>query len=110
MIPLSTTTITILRIPAANAYDEPYDGSGEPERDIVASGVRAVIDYPGGNIQLEGGQQNISEYGLKCDPVDLQHTDWVKDETSMRVYRVVWFMEFPASHIEARMLDTEGEV
>jgi hypothetical protein len=112
MIPLSTTTISVLRIPVADEYDEPYDGAGEPERDVVATGVRAVIDYPTGGLQLEGGQQNVIDYGLKCDPIDggLQYPDWIKDEYSSRTFRIVWFLEFPGSHVEARMRDTEGEV
>jgi hypothetical protein len=110
MIPLSTTTITVLRIPQPNEYDEPYDGSGEPERDVVATGVRAVIDYPGGTIDVEGGQQNVADYGLKCDPVQLAYSDWIKDEFSARVYRIVWYLQFPGSHVEARLRDTEGEV
>lgn len=109
MIPLSTTTIRVLRIPDDDEYDDPYDGAGEPERDVAYTNIRAVIDYPGGNLDLAGGQQNVTDYGLKCDPVILRHSDWIKDLTSLRTYRIVWFMEFPG-HVEARMRDTDGEV
>jgi len=110
-IPLSLTTISVLRIPEASDYDEPYSGDDETSREISAEGVRAVIDFPGGNLALEGGQQNVAEYGLKCDPVTggLRHTDWIKDSRDSRVYRIVWFIDF-GDHIEARMRDTEGEV
>ena len=112
MIPLSTTTISVLRIKPGDEYDDPYSGSGEPDRDVVVSGVRAVIDQPGGRIELEGGQQNIIDYGLKCDLVTggLKHTDWVKDDYTSRTFRIVWFIEYPNDHIEALMRDTEGEV
>lgn len=112
MIPLSTTTISVLRIPKVDEYDEPYSGAGEPERDVVAVGVRAVIDMPGGNIELEGGQQNVADYGLKCDPIGavLNYSDWIKDEQTGRTFRIVWFLDYFGSHIEARIRDTEGEV
>lgn len=112
LIPLSTTTISVLRIKAADEYDDPYDGSGEPDRDIVATGVRAVIDQPGGNLELEGGQQNILDYGLKCDQFSpgLKLSDWIKDDLTGRTFRIVWFIYHPNSHLEARMRDTEGEV
>lgn len=110
-IPLATTTITVLRIPTRSEYDEPYDGAGPADRDIIADGVRAVIDYPGGNLALEGGQQNVIEYGLKCDPIPggLKHADWIQDTRDQRTYFIVWFIDY-GSHIEARMRDTEGEV
>lgn len=112
MIPLSTTTISVLRIKAEDEYDDPYDGSGEPERDVMVTGVRAVIDQPGGNLQLEGGQQNVIDYGLKCDPLDfgLKLSDWIKDDLTSRTFRIVWFIYYPNDHIEALMRDTEGEV
>lgn len=111
MIPLNTTTISVLRIPAASDYDEPYSGADETARDVAAEGVRAVIDFPGGNLDVEGGQQNVAEYGLKCDPISggLVNTDWIQDARDSRVYRLVWFIDF-GTHLEARMTDTEGEV
>jgi len=109
MIPLSTTTVSVLRIADADEYDDPYDGAGEPEREIVYTGIRAVIDYPGGGLDLAGGQQNTTDYGLKCDPILLRNSDWIKDLGSSRTFRIVWFMAFP-EHVEARLRDTEGEV
>jgi hypothetical protein len=110
-IPLSNTTITVLRIKDPDLYDEPYAGSGEADRDEVAAGVRAVIDNPAGRVDLEGGQQNVADYGLKCDPIDtgLRYLDWVKDARSGRTFIVVWLIDF-GDHIEAQMRDTEGEV
>jgi hypothetical protein len=111
LIPLSITTISVLRIPPDTDYDEPYGGDDDTTRDVAAQGVRAVVDYPTGNVDLQGGQQNVSDYGLKCDPIPggLVHTDWIKDEKSGRVYRIVWYLDF-YTHLEARMRDTEGEV
>lgn len=111
MIPLSTTTISVLRTPDANVYDEPYGGAGEPERTVVASGIRAVVDSPAGRLDVEGGQQNIADYGLKCDPIPagLRYPDWIKDARDGRTFRIVWFVDF-GDHMEALMRDTEGEV
>lgn len=111
VIPLSNTTVDVLRIPDPNLYDEPYDGAGEPERDVIAAGVRSVIDQPAGRIDLEGGQQNTADFGLKCDPFPLgfHYSDWVRDTRDRRTYRIVWFIDF-GDHFEALMRDTEGEV
>lgn len=110
-VPLTNTTIAVLRIPDANLYDEPYDGAGEAQRQIVADNIRAVVDDPRGNIDLQGGQQNTADYGLKCDPfpAGFRYTDWVKDARNGRCFRIVWFVDF-GDHLEALMRDTEGEV
>lgn len=110
-IPLSNTTITVLRIPDANLYDEPYDGAGEPQRQVAAKDVRAVVDNPGGSVDVGGGQQNVADYGLKCDPfpAGFRYTDWVKDDRNGRCFRIVWFVDF-GDHLEALMRDAEGEV
>jgi hypothetical protein len=111
LIPLAITTISVLRIPPATDYDEPYSGADDTSRDIAAEKIRAVVDYPLGNLDLQGGQQNVSDYGLKCDPIPggLVNTDWIKDDTSGRTFRIVWYLDF-YTHIEARMRATEGEV
>lgn len=105
-IPLSTTTISVSRIAAGTEYDEPYEGE---TWDLIATAVPAVIDRPGGQIQLEGGQQNVAVYGLKCDVTDLTYLDLVTDETTGRTFRIQWLMAYP-DHIEAQLYDTEGEV
>lgn len=109
MIPLSTTWVSVLRIKSDDEYEDPYTGAGEPEREVVYTDIRAVIDFPGGNLDLAGGQQNVTDYGLKCDPVVLRNSDWIKDLISERTFRIIWYMAFP-EHVEARLRDTEGEV
>lgn len=112
MLPLSTTTVSILRLPTADLYEEPYGGSDVQDRTTVASGIRAVIDQPGGSLQVEGGQQNIANYGLKCDPIsggeNLHYLDLIQDDRSGRTFRIVWFIDH-FDHIEAVMRDVEGE-
>lgn len=105
-IPLFTTTISVLRIYPGTEYDEPYESE---LYDTIATGVRAVIDHPGGQIQLAGGQQNVAIYGLKCDRTDLTTIDLVVDEQTGRTFRISWLMIYP-DHVEAQLYDTEGEV
>lgn len=110
MIPLSTTTISVLRVAEADLYAEPYAGSDEAARTTVASGIRAVIDRPGGNLQQEGGQQNVADYGLVADPIpELKYLDLIKEDTTGRTFKIVWFIDY-FDHVEALMRDVEGEV
>jgi hypothetical protein len=108
MIPLSTTTIAVLRIKTGSEYDEPYGGAEPRNRDVIATGIRAVIDNPAGRVQLEGGQQAIATYGMKCDPTDLQYLDLVQEEPTGRYFLVDWLIAYP-DHVEAMLRDTEGE-
>jgi hypothetical protein len=108
MIPLSTTTIAVLRLKSGSEYDEPYGGAEPLNRDVIATGVRAVIDNPAGRVQVEGGQQAIATYGLKCDPTDLHYLDLIQEEPTGRLFRVDWIIAYP-DHVEATMRDTEGE-
>lgn len=109
MIPLTTTSIAVHRLTPGSEYDEPYAGPEPLNRDLIADGVRAVIDTPTGFAQVEGGQQNVATYRLVCDPVDLTYLDLVQDETTGRYFRVQWLLAFP-DHVEAGLYDTEGEV
>lgn len=86
-VPLHTTTISVLRVPADSTRD-PYDP--QPAPTVVASGVRAHISSPRGREQTAGGSQEVVEFRLTCDPVDLRHTDQVQDEQTGAVYDVTW--------------------
>lgn len=108
MIPLSTTTIAVLRLKTGSEYDEPYGGAEPLNRDVIATGIRAVLDHPQGRAQLEGGQQNIATYGLKCDPTDVRYLDMIQEEPTGRLFRIDWFIAYP-DHVEAGLHDTEGE-
>lgn len=108
-IPLATTTITVLRLPASSDYDEPYSGDTDVQRTPAAQRVRAVIDRPTGAAEIAGGQQNVADYGLKCDYVELTYLDHIQDDTTGRIYRITWFIAYP-DHVEAGIRDVEGEV
>lgn len=85
MVPLSTTTIRVLR---PNPSNEPYEAKGAPT--VVASGVRAHISSPSGREIASGGSQEVVQFRLSCDPVDLNHLDQVQDETTDELYEVEW--------------------
>jgi hypothetical protein len=110
VIPLATTSIDVLRGEPVNEYDEPYGDANDPSTwPAVATEIRAVIDHPTGNLDLGGGQQNVVNYHLTSDPVELQHTDRIFEPSTGRTFRIVWYLAYP-EHVEAGLRDVEGEV
>lgn len=108
MLPFATTTITVFRPVPEDLDDEPYSG----ERDRFTSahdGVRAVIDPPTGRDQVAGGEQDIWDSLLNCDPIDLHRLDEVMDETTTARYRVVWVWTIAGDHTEAGLRIVQGE-
>ena len=107
-VPLHTTTIAVLRIPADSARD-PYDA--KPAAAVVASGIRAHISTPRGREQTAGGSQEVVEFRLSCDPVDLRHTDQVQDEETDALYEVTWArirQGLGLDHVEAGLKQVAG--
>lgn len=87
MIPLSTTTVRIDRVPLSptrDSYDVP------PAAATVATGVRAHLSAPSGREVLAGGSKEVIDRHLDCDVVDVLHGDTVTDLTTGTVYTVVW--------------------
>lgn len=84
MIPLATTTVTVVR------ESEPEPGEGITDV-AVASGVRAVIGSPsGGENPGPGGGSERVDAVLNADPVPgLDHVCRVTDADG-RAYGVVW--------------------
>lgn len=109
MIPLSTTTVSVLRLSDGTDYDEPYGGAEPLNRTVVVAGLPAVIDHPNGNAQLAGGVQAIGEYQLVCDNADLSYLDLISDDGTGKVYRITWLIAYPGDHIEAGLRAVEGE-
>ncbi len=107
MIPLNTTTISVLR----PVDTDPYEASATAPA-IVAQGVRAHISVPNiGSSQIVGGQQSVVEPRLTCDVCDLRHTDEVKDDTTGRIFQVSWVQErlgLGLDHLEAGLRIVEG--
>jgi hypothetical protein len=106
-IPLATTTITVLRSPPGDVYDEPYDGNVPADWDTVAAGVRAVIDRASGREQVAGGEQNRVDLSLVCDRCDIDHLDAVRDDRTGRIYRVVWVLDY-GPHVEGGLQIVQG--
>lgn len=107
-VPVATTTIAVLRVPFDPARD-PYDA--KPAAEVIASGLRAHISTPRGREQIAGGSQEVVEFRLSCDPVDLRHTDQVRDEQTDAVYDVTWARVrrgLGLDHIEAGLKQVAG--
>lgn len=93
MIPLSTTTVSVLRTPADDPEvgeddRDPYDAQPAPE--VVASGVKAHIGQASGTERVAGGTQAILGLRVWCEPFDegLRATDQVLDESTGITYEV----------------------
>ncbi len=110
MIPTSTTTITVLRSPVAGDYDEPYSGSTPADRTPVYAGVRAVIDRGTGSQRIAGGEQEVVDALLVCDPTPLSYRDQIRDDNTGDVYDIVWTIAYAPSHNEAGLRLVRGVV
>lgn len=113
-IPFSTTTISVLRQPTAQFEGEPYQTDTEATRTTVASGIRAVVSSSAtgrGRERRAGGEQSTVYGRLTCDPVDLRHTDWIKDSTTGRIWQVSSIMSrrgLGTDHEQAEIFYVEG--
>lgn len=112
MIPVATTTITVLRRPTldgdGNVID-PYDAQPAPA--VLASNVRAHISTPSGSERTAGGSETTVQWRLDCDPTDMAHTDQVRDDSTGVVYDVTWVAErrgFGLDHLVADLRRVEG--
>jgi hypothetical protein len=97
MIPFANTTISIYR----PREEDPYDAS-DPLK--VAVHIRAHIGSPSGRDHHVGGNQEVVNAKLGCDPCDLRHGDTVRDERSSERFLVVWVQEragLGIDHLEA---------
>lgn len=90
-IPYASTTISVLRMPAAQQDAEPYQTDTEATRTVIATGVRAVIWSPGSERQrkqVKGGEQALIKARLTCDVTDLKVQDWVKDAVTGEIWKI----------------------
>lgn len=106
MIPLATTTISVLR--DSDDYAEPY--SGTDSSTVVATGIRAVIGRPAGTEQIGGGEQSVLNVQMACDPADIRYTDTIRDESDQVLYRVVWTHTYPGEVTESLLRNVTGNV
>jgi hypothetical protein len=111
-IPLATTTVSVLRVPADPDRD-PYDPTPEPS--TVATGVRATISTSSGTETVAGGSQEVVNFRMSCDqfPAKLHHKDMVVDEQSGETYNVVWTVTrngMGLDHLQAGLQQVSGVV
>jgi len=113
MIPITTTTITVLRSPPPDSGEEQYNDPTEAQPDFIpiAEHVRAVISAPFGRERNMGGAQSIVEFSLSCDPTDIDRLDRVLNEQTGKVYEVTWAeprVGFGLEHTRAGLKQVEG--
>ena len=87
MIPLATTTVTIMRVPPDSTLDG-YDT--QPAAQTVASRVRAHIGNPAGTQNIVAGDRTVVQFPIDTDPTDLQADDTVTDDQTGEVYRCIF--------------------
>lgn len=87
-LPLSTTTISILRKPIAPFYESPGSVTSPPV--VIASGIKAHISAPSdAEVMAAGTEQSNVTRKFDCDPCSLTYLDLVKDESTGLVYKVI---------------------
>lgn len=115
MIPLATTTISVLRLTAVQLSDpytdESVDSGPASGFVVVQTDVRAHISAPSGRELVNGGEQSDVSFRLTCDPCDLGHSDRVRDESTGAVFLVDWAVArsgLGLSHVEAGLRMVQG--
>jgi hypothetical protein len=77
MIPLHTTTVSVLRrADPADAYEDDNPASWQP----IAAGVRAHLDAGSGSSTFAGGERSDSLCRFMTDPTDVTSLDVILDE------------------------------
>lgn len=86
-LPLATTTVTVLRLPAdvmRDGYDDP------PDRTSVVTGLRAQIGSPSGRESVTAGDRTVATFTLHTDPFEFTASDRIVDEGTGETYDLVW--------------------
>jgi hypothetical protein len=95
MITVAATLITVKRF-IADPNQDPYEPQAPTAETVVAKDIRATISSPSGREVVAGGSQEVVQFAMSCDPVDLKHTDRVLDQTTGEQYDVVWSRQRPS--------------
>jgi hypothetical protein len=110
VIPLATTTFTVLRKP------EQSDGypDAEPVYEPVVTGVRGHLEIMPRRIFAEDFERSTAMARFTCDPCDLHPFDYLRDEVTERLWRVEWCEPRPhlraLAHVAGQALDVAAEV
>lgn len=118
-IPIATTTIAVTTPALATSgttsrYDEEYDGTPPGSPVPRETGVRAVISVlnRATHSTTIGGEDEVAEFALTCDPTNIDYRDLVTDEATGVVYEVRWAISTPGvaglSHVQAGLRTVKG--
>lgn len=106
MLPVTTTTGTILR-PAGG---DPYETAAAPTQ--IATGLAGHVSAPTGSEVDQGGQLEQVDAVLLTDPdADLRHTDLWRDDGTDLTYRVAWVRRrqgLGLDHLKAGLVAYQG--
>jgi len=108
VIPFATSRIRVYRVPADPDRD-PLDEA--PPAEVIAEDVRSNISSPFGRERNLGGVQEVVEFSLSCDPVDLTNLDQVEDQDTGEMFEVVWARQrvgFGLDHTRAGLKQVTG--
>lgn len=100
MLPLHTTTISVQRPSAGDAFDTTVYTT-------VASGVRAHIGAVGGSELVGNGSSQTLNARLDCAVTILRHGDRIVDATTGYTWQVTWAAlryGLGLDHVEADLL------
>jgi hypothetical protein len=115
VIPIATTTISVLRLSDALAQGDLMDvDASEASTDYapVATHVRAQISEPSGIELLVGGEQTDVRFRLSCDVTDIVDTDRILDESTGEHYAIVWARRragLSLDHVAGELRQVRGE-
>lgn len=106
MIPLATTTGSVLRITSGT---DPYEAAAPA---VASSGHRSHISAPTGAEIDQGGQlERIDAVLLTEELVDLTHEDLWRDDPTGDLYRVSWVRQrqgLGLDHTKAGLVAWDG--
>ncbi len=104
-VPLSTTLVTFSR----PTPGDPYENA---TLTVLATGVRAHFSKPTGNERTVGGQKEIVDAVLLCDPVDgVDHYCLATDEADGSRWDVKWVRRrrgLGLDHLQAGVIAVAG--
>lgn len=108
MIPISTTTVSVWRVPA----DDTRDGfDTPPARQRVAAGLRAHIGSPSQRSDIATGDKVVVDWRLDCDLFDFADDDQIVDETTGQAFLLLSVVKrsgFGLGHCEGRVRQISG--
>lgn len=107
MLPLATTTVSVLERPDTV---DPYEDTGD-DWTPIHTGVAAHISDPSGTERAIGGQQSEINAVLLADTTAIAHTHRILDESTGDIYLIEWVRQrqgLALDHTKAGLIVFEG--